>query len=113
MKKMHQGRRRTPLLKGMPKAKVGMQIGAATMENIMEVPQKKIKNRNTIWFSSSASGYLSEENKNTNSKRYPTFTAALFTISQDMETTWVSISRWMYKKCEIIIYNIYYNIILS
>ena len=45
---MHQGKRRTPLLKGMPKAKVGMQIGAATMENIMEVPHKKIKNRNTI-----------------------------------------------------------------
>ena len=42
---------------------------ASTMENSMEVPQK-IKNRTTIWSSNSNSGYLSEQNKNTNLKRY-------------------------------------------
>ena len=35
----------------------------------MEVPQK-IKDRTTISFSNSTSGYLSEENENTNLKRY-------------------------------------------
>ena len=35
----------------------------------MKIPQK-IKNGNTTWFSNSTTGYLFEENKNTNSKRY-------------------------------------------
>jgi len=35
----------------------------------MEVHQN-IKSGTTIWFSSFTSGYLSEENENTNSKRY-------------------------------------------
>ena len=47
---------------------VRMWIGAATMENGREVPQKR--KRTIIWSSNSASGYLSEGNKNTNSKRY-------------------------------------------
>ena len=41
---------------------VGMQIGAATVENRMEIPQK-IKNRITIWSSDSTIGYLPKENK--------------------------------------------------
>ena len=50
------------------------------MKNRMEIPQN-IKNRTIIWSSSSTPGYLSEENRNTNSKRYmPVFTTALFTI---------------------------------
>ena len=56
---------------------VGMQIGAATMENSMEFTQK-IKNRITIWSNNSTPGggcvcvyiYISQENQNTNSKRY-------------------------------------------
>ena len=44
---------------------VGMLIGAATVENIMEIPQR-IKNKTTTLFSNSSSQYLSEENKNTN-----------------------------------------------
>ena len=61
---------------------LGVQIGATTMENRTEVPQNS-KDRTTIWSSSSTSGYLSEENKNTNLNRYthPTFTAALFTVA--------------------------------
>ena len=45
---------------------VGMQIGAATVESSVEVPQK-FKNR-TI--SNSTSGYFSEERENINSERY-------------------------------------------
>ena len=45
---------------------IGMHIGAATMENSVKIPQE-IKNRAAIQF---RSWYLSEENKNTVSKRY-------------------------------------------
>ena len=43
-----------------------------------------IKNRTTIWSSSSTSGCLSEGNRNPNSKRYLylVFTAALFTVTK-------------------------------
>ena len=41
----------------------------ATVEHTMEVPPK-IKNGNTMWSRDSTSGYLSEENRNTNVKRY-------------------------------------------
>ena len=44
-------------------------MGAATVENGTEVPQK-IKNRTTIWSSNSTFGYLSKENKDTISRRY-------------------------------------------
>ena len=43
----------------------GVQTGAATMENSMEIPQK-IKDRTTIWSSYSTAGYLSKELENTN-----------------------------------------------
>ena len=39
---------------------VGVQIGAATVENSMEIPQK-IKNGTALGPSGSTSGYLSEE----------------------------------------------------
>ena len=65
---------------------VGMWIGTGTMENSMEVPQN-IKNRTTIGSSNSTFGYLSEENENTNLKRYmyPMFIAALFTIARTLK----------------------------
>ena len=44
---------------------VEMQVGTATMENCMEVPQK-IENRITIQSSNSTPGYISKENENTN-----------------------------------------------
>ena len=44
---------------------VPMLIGVATMKNSMEVSQKT-----TVQSNNSTSEYLSEENKNTNSKRY-------------------------------------------
>ena len=58
-----------------------MYIGAATMENILEVLQK-IKFRIIIW--SSNFTYLSKENEHTNLKKYmhPRFTATLFTTAK-------------------------------
>ena len=47
---------------------VGMQTGAATMENSMKISQK-IKNRNTIRPGYPATGYLSKELEINNSKR--------------------------------------------
>ena len=48
---------------------VGVQTGAATLENSMEGPQK-IKNRTTLQSSNHTTGYLPKEYKNTNSKGY-------------------------------------------
>ena len=45
----------------------GMYIGAAAMEDSMEVLQKA-KNRTIIWFSNSTPGCLSKENENIKSK---------------------------------------------
>lgn len=39
------------------------------MENRIEIPQK-IENRTTVKPNNSTSGYLAEENKNNNSKRF-------------------------------------------
>ena len=65
-----------------------MYIGAATMENSTEVPQK-IKNRVTIWSINSSFGYLPEENENTNLKRYlhPYVHWSIIHSSQEMEKT--------------------------
>ena len=69
------------------------------MENSMEVSQK-IKNRTTTVSSNSPSGYLSEENENTNSKRYIHSNVDNSTVynSQDMETTQVPITDDWLKK---------------
>ena len=70
--------------KGNPYALLlGMQIGAAIVENGMKFPEK-ITSRTTIQYNNSTSGHLSEENKNTNSGRYmyPMSFAALFTIAK-------------------------------
>ena len=58
------------------------------MKNSMEIPQK-IKSRTTIWSNYSTSGYLSEEYKNINSKRYmhPYVHRSIIYNNQDMETT--------------------------
>ena len=47
----------------------GIQIGAATVENSMDILQNT-KNRITICTNNSTLGYISEENENTNLKRY-------------------------------------------
>ena len=64
---------------------VGLQIGAAPMQNSMENPQK-IKNWTVSNFTSE---YLSKENKNTNLKSYMHSSVHCDTVysNQDMEAT--------------------------
>ena len=66
---------------------VGMQIAAATMENIMVVPQKT-ENRTTIRSSYSTLGYTPRKEKNSNSKKcmHPNIHSSTIYNSQDMET---------------------------
>ena len=76
--------------KGNPRALLmEMYIGAATMEKSMEVCKKKIRLRTTIRSNNFTSGYFSEENKNTNSKRYipPYVHCNIIYSRQDMEAT--------------------------
>ena len=67
---------------------VGKLIGAATMGNNMEGPQK-IKNRITTRSNSFTPEYLSQENENPNLKRYthPNVLCSIIHGSQDMEAT--------------------------
>ena len=60
------------------------------MKSSMEVPQK-IKNRTTIRSSNSSSGYLSHENKNTNTKDL----CSIIYNSRDVQENKVTICRWM------------------
>ena len=52
-----------------PTLLVGMEVGAATVENSTDVPQTN-ENRVNTWFSNFTSGYLPEENENTTYKRH-------------------------------------------
>ena len=71
-----------------PALLVGMQTGAATMENSTEIPQK-IKNGAALWPTDSSHGYVCEETQNTNLKEYgdPYVHCCLTYSSQDMEAT--------------------------
>ena len=77
---------------------VGMQTGAATVENSMEVPQK-VKNRTTL-SSNCTTRYSPKEYKNTNSKGYmhPCVYSSRIYNSQDMEAAQVSPDWWMDKE---------------
>ena len=71
---------------------VGMQIGAATVENSMEVSQK-VKNRTTIGSSNPTPGHISGKDKNSNLKRYmhPNNHNSTIYNSQDMEACLMSV----------------------
>ena len=74
---------------------VGMQIGAATMENSMEIPQK-IQNGSAFRPSSATSGNISEGTQNTNLKEHKhlyVHCSVIYNL-QDMEAAQVSINRW-------------------
>ena len=73
---------------------VGMQIGAATVESSMEIPQK-IKNGTALWPRNSTSGNLSEETQNTKVKEYPHryLHGSIIYNRQDSEAAQVFISR--------------------
>ena len=77
---------------------VGMQSGAATVENSMEIPQK-IKNESAFWPSNHTPGNVSKGTQNTKSKehKHPYVHCSIIYKCQDMEVAWVSISRWVDK----------------
>ena len=55
----------------------------------------------------STPGYITEENENINSKRYmhPSVHSSTIHNRQDMETTWMSIDRWIDKEDVAHVYN--------
>ena len=65
---------------------VGMYIGATTMENRMETPQKT-KNRTTIRSSDPTTGHLSRGNHDVKRYMYPNVHGSTLCNSQDMEAT--------------------------
>ena len=85
--------------KGNPFALLlGMQTGAATVENSMEIPQK-IKNASTFWPSNPTTGNISERTQNINFKehKYPYICCWFIYNCQNMEEAQVSISWWVDK----------------
>ena len=81
---------------------MGMQTGAATVENSMEFPQK-LKNRTALKSSNHTTGYLPPKYRNTNSKKYmhPMFIAALFTIAKIWkQPKCPSIDKWIKNMCD-------------
>ena len=76
---------------------VGMQIGAATVENSMEFPQKT-KDGTAFWPSDPTSENISEGTQNTNLKEYKHsyVHSSIIYYLQDMEAAQASIYRWVY-----------------
>ena len=83
-----------------------MQMGAATMESSMELPQK-VKNGTALWPSNSISRNLSKETQNTNLKEYmhPCVHCSIIYNSQDLEAAQMSISRWVDKNAMVYLHN--------
>ena len=75
--------------KGNPSALLGMQAGAATMENSMEFPQN-IKNGTAFWPSDSTSRYISKEPLKTNLREYiyPYIHCSITYSGQDREASY-------------------------
>ena len=84
---------------------VGVQTGAATQENSMEVPQK-IENRTTLQPRNCTIRYLSKEYKNADSQghMHPNVYSSI-NNSQIMERTHMSTDSWMNKEDVVYIYN--------
>ena len=83
---------------------VGMQTSTATMENTVEIPLK-IWNRTAIWCSNSTAGHTHRGNQNWKRHMYPNVHFSTVYNSQDMEATYMYISRWMDKKTVVHIHN--------
>ena len=86
---------------------VGMQTGAATVENSMEGPQK-IKSGTAFWPRESASVYKSKEKNKINVREYmhPYIHCSVIYISQGMEATKVPINRQVDKQVVVHTYSI-------
>ena len=85
---------------------VGMQAGAAALENSLEVPQKT-KNRTTLWPSNCTTRHLSKGYRCAVSKGHVHHHVYSRTIhnSQSMERAQMSIDGWMDKEGVVYIYN--------
>ena len=81
----------------------GMQTETATMEKNMEIPQKKTRNKITVWPSNPTAGYIPWENHDRNTHAHM-FTAALFTTVR-MWGNQVPTDRWMGKEDGVPIFN--------
>ena len=90
--------------KGNPSALVvGMQTGAATVENSMEFPQN-IKNGAAFWPSNYTSGNVFEETQNTNSKEYM-HPCVHCSESKMYGSITAPLSRWVIPKMWYLLYN--------
>ena len=78
--------------------KVGFSTGTAIMENSMAITQK-VKNRTTIWFISSTTGYITEGNELLSQKDSCTsmLIAALFTTGKIRKQKCLSLYEWTKK----------------
>ena len=83
---------------------VGMQTSTATMENSVEIPLK-IQNRTAIWPSNPTLLGTHTEDQNWKRHVYPNVHHSTVYNNQDMEATYVSISRWMNKKAVVHLHN--------
>ena len=85
---------------------VGMQAGAATLENSIEVPQK-IKNRATLWPSNCTTRHLSMGYRCAVSQghTHPNVYSSTINSSQSMERAQMSIDGWMGKEDVVYIYS--------
>ena len=77
---------------------VGMQVGVASVESSIEIPQK-IKSGSSFWPRYPTCRKISEGTQNTNLKehKHSYVHSALFTNSQDMGAAQVYTSRWVDK----------------
>ena len=84
---------------------VEMQISIASIKNSMRVPQK-VKNRTTIWSSNPISGYIPNriEIRILRSYTYSHVYCSIIHNSQDIETTYMFIHKWVDKENVIYIY---------
>ena len=85
---------------------VGLQTGAATLENSMEVPQK-IKNRTTLPSTNCIARYLSKGYRCAVLKghMHPNVYSSTINNSQSMERAQMSIDWWMDKEDVVYIFN--------
>ena len=85
---------------------MGMQAGAATLENSMEVPQKP-KNRTTLWPSNYSTRYLYKGYKNADSRgnMHPNVYSSTINNNQSMERAQMSIDGWLDKEDVVYIHN--------
>ena len=78
--------------------KVGFSTGTALMENSMDITQK-VKNRTTIWFINSTTGYITEGNALLSQKDSCTsmLIAALFTTAKIGRQKCLPLYEWIKK----------------